>query len=90
MDAAGRAIGETAKRGVRHASTPLHLAFSCYAVDSEGHLLVTQRARSKHVFPGAKPAPNPSEVGDVAWVSGAELGRQSRANSQHGREVVKS
>ena len=35
-----------------HANTPLHLAFSCYIFNEEGQFLVTQRAKSKKVWPG--------------------------------------
>ena len=44
LDEAGNAVGTAAKRDVHHASTPLHLAFSCYVFDREGSVLVTRRA----------------------------------------------
>jgi isopentenyl-diphosphate Delta-isomerase len=52
LDEAGGAIGTAPKASVHHASTPLHLAFSCYVFDTAGRLLVTQRALSKPTFPG--------------------------------------
>lgn len=52
LDPRGRAVGTTAKAGVHHNDTPLHLAFSCYVVDPLGRLLVTRRALGKTVFPG--------------------------------------
>jgi isopentenyl-diphosphate delta-isomerase len=53
LDEEGRAIGATPKAGVHHASTPLHLAFSCYLFDGHGRLLLTQRALHKPTWPGA-------------------------------------
>ncbi len=52
LDEAGRAIGQTDKRTVHHAETPLHLAFSCYLFDGRGNVLVTRRALHKHTFAG--------------------------------------
>jgi isopentenyl-diphosphate delta-isomerase len=52
LDEAGNATGDADKYAVHHASTPLHLAFSCYVLDGSGRLLVTQRALSKATFPG--------------------------------------
>ncbi|WP_299052235.1 isopentenyl-diphosphate Delta-isomerase [uncultured Nocardioides sp.] len=52
LDEAGEAVGTTAKSGVHHADTPLHLAFSCYVFDDEGRVLVTQRALHKPTWPG--------------------------------------
>ncbi len=49
----GRAVGIEDKAVVHSANTPLHLAISCYVFDSEGRLLVTQRALDKTTFPGA-------------------------------------
>ncbi|NYD42984.1 isopentenyl-diphosphate Delta-isomerase [Nocardioides panaciterrulae] len=53
LDEGGRAIGSTAKAGVHHADTPLHLAFSCYLFDDRGRLLLTRRALHKPTWPGA-------------------------------------
>jgi isopentenyl-diphosphate delta-isomerase len=52
LDESGRGIGTVPKAQVHHASTPLHLAFSCYVFDTEQRLLLTQRALSKSTFPG--------------------------------------
>lgn len=52
LDEEGRAIGTADKRGVHHANTPLHLAFSCYLFDGTGQVLVTRRALDKATFPG--------------------------------------
>ena len=52
LDEQGHALGTADKAEVHHADTPLHLAFSCYLFDADGHVLVTQRALSKRTFPG--------------------------------------
>lgn len=52
LDEEGRPVGVTDKRSVHHRDTPLHLAFSCYAFDRAGRLLVTRRALGKKTWPG--------------------------------------
>ncbi|WP_197380748.1 isopentenyl-diphosphate Delta-isomerase [Mycolicibacterium mengxianglii] len=52
LDDAGRGIGTAPKADVHHASTPLHLAFSCYLFDAAGRVLLTRRALGKRAFPG--------------------------------------
>ena len=52
LDEQGRAIGSAPKATTHRTDTPLHLAFSCYVFNSEGELLVTQRALDKATFPG--------------------------------------
>jgi isopentenyl-diphosphate delta-isomerase len=52
VDEEGRAQGVMEKSAVHHANTPLHLAFSCYLLNNEDHLLLTRRALGKKTWPG--------------------------------------
>jgi isopentenyl-diphosphate Delta-isomerase len=52
LDEAGRAVGTADKTVVHHASTPLHLAFSCYLFNAAGKFLLTRRAVTKRTWPG--------------------------------------
>lgn len=45
--------GSMPKDVVHHDKTPLHLAVSCYLFDQHQRLFVSQRARTKHTWPGA-------------------------------------
>ena len=51
LDEWGTARGTIAKRDAHDASTPLHLAFSCYVVDAAGRVLLTRRAATKRTWP---------------------------------------
>lgn len=48
----GQPIGTAPKLESHNEHTPLHLAFSCYVFNDRGEFLLTQRAKSKKVFPG--------------------------------------
>jgi isopentenyl-diphosphate delta-isomerase type 1 len=52
LDAYGRSLGVASKSVVHHASTPLHLAFSCYVVGADGRVLITRRSTQKRTWPG--------------------------------------
>ncbi len=52
LDEDRRPVGTMAKEVVHTATTPLHLAFSCYVFDEQDRLLVTRRALSKRTWPG--------------------------------------
>jgi isopentenyl-diphosphate delta-isomerase len=45
-------IGSAPKAPSHHRSTPYHLAFSCFLVNTEGKVLITRRALGKRTFPG--------------------------------------
>jgi isopentenyl-diphosphate delta-isomerase len=52
LDESGHAIGSADKVTSHHRDTPLHLAFSCYLLDDDGRVLLTQRSAAKRTFPG--------------------------------------
>jgi isopentenyl-diphosphate delta-isomerase len=81
VDDQNRQIGVAPKRASHHANTPLHRAFSCFVFNPRGQFLLTQRARSKAVFPGVwtnsccgHPAPGESTEAAVRRRLHEELG----------------
>ncbi|MFI0407637.1 isopentenyl-diphosphate Delta-isomerase [Actinomadura sp. 3N508] len=52
LNADDEAVGTAPKSASHHRDTPYHLAFSCYVTDTEGRVLITQRALDKRTFPG--------------------------------------
>ncbi len=53
LDGRGFPTGTTAKATAHSATTPFHLAFSCYLVRADGSVLLTRRAPTKTTWPGA-------------------------------------
>jgi isopentenyl-diphosphate delta-isomerase type 1 len=51
VDEDGHPLAVATKSAIHHDDTPLHLAFSCYVIDTAGRVLVTERATDKRVFP---------------------------------------
>lgn len=81
----GREIGTAPKLASHHLQTPLHRAFSCYIFDENGRFLVTQRAKSKKVWPGVwtnsvcgHPGPGESFESAIARRALDELGMTVR------------
>ena len=52
LDDEGNPCGTADKQTVHSASTPLHLAFSCYLLNDQGQILLTRRSLSKRTWPG--------------------------------------
>jgi isopentenyl-diphosphate delta-isomerase len=52
LDEQDQPCGQALKGEVHTTSTPLHLAFSCWVLDEEGRILITQRAATKQTWPG--------------------------------------
>lgn len=52
LDDTARSVGVALKSIVHSSDTPLHLAFSCYLLNSDGHVLLTRRSLRKLTWPG--------------------------------------
>ncbi len=85
VDQAGNEIGQADKLATHHANTPLHRAFSCYIFNDKGEFLVTQRAKSKKVWPGVwtnsvcgHPAPGEDTVDAIKRRLKDELGMTAK------------
>jgi isopentenyl-diphosphate delta-isomerase type 1 len=81
LDEQRRPIGTAPRATVHDQATPLHLAFSCYAFDRAGRLLVTRRALTKKTWPGVwtntccgHPRPDEEVADAVARRLAEELG----------------
>lgn len=81
LDDDARPIGAAAKNSVHGADTPLHLAFSCHVLDTDGRVLVTRRSLQKTTWPGVwtnsfcgHPRPNEELTDAVRRHAASELG----------------
>lgn len=81
LDPDGTPVGEHERATVHHASTPLHLGFSCYLTDPDGRMLVTRRALVKRTWPGVwtnafcgHPRPGEPETAAIRRHAQHELG----------------
>jgi isopentenyl-diphosphate Delta-isomerase len=81
LDEQRRPVGTAPRATVHSRATPLHLAFSCYAFDRAGRLLVTRRALGKKTWPGpwsnsccGHPRPGEDVAGAAARRISQELG----------------
>lgn len=77
----GEQVGTELKSAVHTSDTPLHLAFSCYLVNTEGKILVTRRSLAKRTWPGVwtnsfcgHPAPAESTEAAIVRRGQEELG----------------
>ena len=52
LDDRGHPSGTMSKSLVHNEHTPLHLAFSCHVVRTDGRVLITRRSPRKHTWPG--------------------------------------
>ncbi|MEH0147295.1 isopentenyl-diphosphate Delta-isomerase [Corynebacterium sp. Q4381] len=84
VDAYGNPTTTAPKVDIHTSHTPLHLAFSCWLLDSSGQLLLTRRALSKLTWPGVwtnsfcgHPAPGERCEEAVTRRAGTELGLAS-------------
>lgn len=81
LDDDRRPVGTAPREGVHGTDTPLHLAYSCWLVDSDGYFLLTRRALTKRSWPGVwtnsfcgHPRPGESLVDAVLRGGHTELG----------------
>lgn len=52
IDENGYPIGSCSRSSVHGRTTPRHLGFSCWIIDTRGHLLMTRRGLNKRSWPG--------------------------------------